>query len=145
MIARTPGSSEIVSADAPDNAYHPHPLPSPGGVERRAVPRTRYVHGDTRTAGWLAGPIESHLCCPRGHHVRDGALAVGEYVVRCKYQQGARAPECGLRLWVLHVPRVGITFVAEVDWDDIREIRTHQTAHETLRYLGARLWPGRTP
>ncbi|GJG88708.1 hypothetical protein tb265_38890 [Gemmatimonadetes bacterium T265] len=121
-------------AIAAPEAYAPHPLPSPGGVERRATRRTRYAHGDTRTAGWLDGPIESALCCARGHHVKDGALVTGEQPIRCPRD------DCRGLLWVI-VTRSGAVFVAEVDWSDVRAIKALASVVETLRYLGAPIWP----
>ncbi|GLC25081.1 hypothetical protein [Roseisolibacter agri] len=127
-----------------DGSYAPHPIESPGGVERRAAPRTRYVHGDQRTAGWLAGPIERELCCPRGHHIRDGALIVGEQPVRCQHRDVAGRAPCGLLVWVIVDTRSSAVYVAEVDWADVRAIKEHRDVQETLRYLGAPMWPRMT-
>lgn len=128
-----------------DGSYAPHPIESPGGVERRAERRTRYVHGEHRTAGWLTGPIHTALSCPRGHRISDGALVIGDQPMRCTHQDGKGAPACGLLVWVIVDHRSGATYVAEVDWTDVRAIQRHRDVHETLRFLGAPLWPRPTP
>lgn len=125
----------------PDGTYHPRPLDAPDGVERRATSRTRYVHGEQRVAGWLDGPIESALSCPRGHHVRDGLLVVDNQALRCQHRDRQGSPPCGLLVWVIVDTRSRAVFAAEVDWEDVCMIKTHRDVHETLRYLGAPIWP----
>lgn len=133
-----------VSLQGPPRRYTPHPIGTPGGVERRAVGRTRYVHGEHRTAGWLDGPIADALCCPLGHHIKDGALVIGEQPMRC-HERVAAGRECSLLVWLIVDHRSGATFVAEVDWQDVRTIQSHRSTSETLRYLGAMMWPARQP
>lgn len=123
-----------------DGTYAPHPPHTP---DRRTTPR-RYVHGDQRTAGWLRGSIREALCCPRGHHVRDGALILQQQLVRCEHRDVAGAQPCGLIMWVLPDHRCGAAYVAEVDYADVEAIRTHRDFLETLAYLGGPYWPDRT-
>lgn len=93
--------------------------------------------GGHRHSGWTHARA---LCCPQGHHIKDGWLKLGEDHIRCTFHG------CDARLYVLAVSRLGLMFVAEVAHDDMRAIATHADPLETLAYLGARLWrPPATP
>ena len=100
---------------------------------------TRYRDGITRASGWLTGPIESALCCPHGHRIRDGWIVAGEQAVRCQYRDARHAVPCGVLLWVV-TTRQGAAFVAEIDHEDLRIIKGLTSVHAALRYLGAPLW-----
>jgi hypothetical protein len=102
--------------------------------------RGRFAFGDRRTAGWVEGGFEN-LCCPFEHHVKDGALMLSEDVFRCRFKPEAGARECGILIWTLYNVRANVLFSAEVDMKDLDTIRHHADVLETLRYLGATMWP----
>jgi hypothetical protein len=106
--------------------------------------RPRYAHGAARTAGWLTGPIESHLCCPRGHRIYDGGARDRRAADPLHFQEAPHAPRCNLLVWVI-VTRPGAVFAAEVDFDDVKAIKAHPNVYTTLVYLGAALWPAAPP
>ena len=109
----------------------------------RAEYATSDPPSDARVQGWLDDGIRN-LSCPRcGAHLKDGALVLSEHVFRCKAKPGAGARECGALIWTTHNLRANVTYAAEVTWQDVRTIQTHSTVLETLRYLGAPLWPRR--
>jgi hypothetical protein len=99
------------------------------------------VHGEQRVAGWLDGPIEAALSCPRGHHIRDGALALDNQVFRCVHRDRQGATPCGLLVWIVFDRGRGVVYAAEVDWDDVRAMQELRTAPEQLRFLGVPMWP----
>lgn len=127
----------LVSRDVPEDGPRvlPTRLTTPGGA-RPADSQTgphrsgsRYVHGATRTAGWIE---VTQIQCPREHHIKDGFISISEDTFRCS--------KCGVLLWGLFVPRVHLVILAEVDVEDIRVIKTHNTIVETMRYLGFPMW-----
>ena len=92
-----------------------------------------------RRAGWLTAPIESALVCPNGHRIRDGFLVTASQCVKCTHRADRLAPPCNVMLWVITMSG-GAVYVASVTHSDVKAIKTHQTIHETLRYLGAPMW-----
>jgi hypothetical protein len=127
----------LASRDVPDDG--PIVLPTRGTTPAGARPAdsatgphragSRYVHGAVRTAGWIE---ITQIQCPREHHIKDGYISISEDTFRCK---------CGVLLWGLFVPRAHVVALAEVDGEDIRVIKTHNTIGETMRYLGFPMWP----
>ena len=93
---------------------------------------SRYVHGEKRTAGWI---VVTQIQCPRGHHIRDGYIGIVEEVLRCS--------KCNVMLWGLFVTKVHAIYLAEVDTEDVRVIKTHESTVQTLTYLGAGAFPVR--
>lgn len=96
-----------------------------------------------RVQGWLDDGIENLSCPSCGAHLKDGALVLGEHVFRCKAKPVAGAAECGTLIWTTHNLRANVTYAAEVTWADVRAIKAHEAVVQTLRYLGAPLWPRR--
>lgn len=140
-----PSDREIaprIDAPADTPADGPFAPRAPHSPDRRASAR-RYAHGDRRSMGWLEGPIHTHLCCPVGHHIRDGMLVVGEQFMRCQHRGTAGTTPCGLLVWVAIVDpaRPDRAFVAEVDYHDVTAIKQHRSLAETLLYLDAPMWP----
>jgi hypothetical protein len=119
---------------SPLPTYRPHPLASPGGLERRIVARSRYAHGNLRTAGRLTA-LATSIACPRAHHIHDVQRIVRESVLRCDHRDVPGGPQCNLLVWLLVHPTYGIV-VAEVDFDDLKAMKRQATADDTLAYLG---------
>ena len=92
-----------------------------------AQSRGRYVHGEERTADWM---ILTEMECPRGHHLTDENLQVGNLMIRCR--------KCGVLMWALFVVHSVLVFVAEVDREDIDRIKTLRGLLPILDYLGER-------
>lgn len=102
---------------------------------------TRFANGPRRTTGFLQESLEQGLTCPRGHHIGDSWLVLSEHLMRCQHRAERGANVCNALIWV--TTQSGIPFIAEVDFDDVRVIKTHRSVQETLAYLGASLWPRR--
>ena len=114
----------LASRDVPEDG----PLALPQATVR--THGSRYVHGATRTAGWIE---VTQIQCPREHHIKDGYISISEDTFRCG--------KCGVLLWGLFVPRLHVVMLAEVDLEDVRILKTHNTIVETMRYLGIAMWP----
>ena len=93
----------------------------------------------SRAAGWLTGPIEQALTCPKGHRIHGAGLVHSSQLLVCPHRATRGGPPCGALIWALRT-HSGAVFVASVTRDEIVELKTHRSIYDTLRYLGAPLW-----
>jgi hypothetical protein len=116
----------LASRDCPEDG--------PRVLDTRATPLVResgrFVHG-VRTKGFLA---VTEIQCPRGHNIKDGAIAIVQDTFRCK---------CGVLLYALFTWQAGLLFLAEVDIHDIQAIKQHRNVVETMIYFGMPAFPVR--
>lgn len=90
------------------------------------------AHYHPRRTGWSPFPIR----CPRCHdHGRAERLRDVGIVVQ---GGGLRCQRCAALLFILPLTRLGVAFIAEVTFDDLRAMEdAHMTLAQSLAYLGA--------
>lgn len=119
----------LASRDVPEDGPRVLPTRSAG----QATARSRYVHGEERTAGWVE---LAAIQCPREHRIKDGYFQLGHTTFRCS--------KCGVLLWVLFAAHVHLAYVAEVDAEDVRRMKELTTLLDVMQYFGMPVLPVRS-
>lgn len=133
----------VVSREVPEdgprmigtNAQAPASAGGAPPADRAAGPQSagsRYVRGEFRTAHWT---LVTQIECPRAHHIKDGFIEFGHTTLRCS--------KCGVLMWALFAVHSHVAFVAEVDIEDIRQLKALGGLLPVLDYLGERTKGGR--